>query len=116
MIVLKWLQKKISDSRIFADLRHKLKISLNTGLIYLKILSYSFLSYTRIATWLHLKRVPERQKVYSLLHTGIMRFRNLKCLGSKVSFKYIITFFYVFSTVHHSIGLFLQPTLMHTSI
>ena len=25
-------------------------------------------------------------------------------------------FFYVFSTVHHSIGLFLQPTLMHTSI
>ena len=25
-------------------------------------------------------------------------------------------FFYVFSTVHHSIGLFLQPTLMHNSI
>jgi len=27
--------------------------------------------------------------VYTVLHTGIMRFRNVKFLGSKVSFKYI---------------------------
>ena len=28
------------------------------------------------------------QKVYTVLHTGIVRLRNLKFLGSKVSFKY----------------------------
>ena len=44
------------------------------------------------------------------------KFKGLEWFNDKTFLTNIIIFFYVFSTVHHSIGLFLQPTLMYNSI